>query len=67
MYRKLGDEGASSLLAGLAVLMIPIPFILGGYGVALRQRSPWARVHIESAENDGKVETREGGVVKDES
>ncbi|KAF8848825.1 hypothetical protein BDZ45DRAFT_718491 [Acephala macrosclerotiorum] len=40
--------GTQILLAGLAVLMVPIPFILGSsLGVKLGQRSPWARIHIE--------------------
>ncbi len=47
MYHKLGNQGATSLLAGLAVLMMPIPFVLAKYGVALRKRSPWASIHVE--------------------
>jgi len=52
MYHKLGNQGASSLLAGLAVLMVPIPFVLGRYGRKLRERSPWASVHVEGDEGD---------------
>ncbi|KAE8448794.1 hypothetical protein EG329_008796 [Mollisiaceae sp. DMI_Dod_QoI] len=53
MYHQLGNQGATSLLAGLAVLMVPIPFILGSsLGVKLRHRSPWARIHIEGDDMD---------------
>ncbi|KAN0112228.1 hypothetical protein V8E51_005179 [Hyaloscypha variabilis] len=55
MYNRLGNQGATSLLAGLAVLMVPIPFILRKYGIELRRRSPWAKIHIEhGGEEDGK-------------
>jgi len=52
MYHRLGDEGASSLLAGLAVLLVPIPFVLSSYGVRLRRKSPWARQHMEGGERE---------------
>lgn len=53
MFHKLGNQGAVSLLAGLACLMVPIPFILGRHGARLRERSPWASMHIETADDDG--------------
>ncbi|KAK7525417.1 polyamine transporter [Phyllosticta citriasiana] len=43
MYQTLGLEWASSLLAFLSLLMIPIPFIFFYEGEAIRLRSPWAR------------------------
>ena len=49
-YHARGDEGARSLLAGLAVLMIPNPFIISRYGMALRKKSPWARVRVRGDE-----------------
>ncbi|TAQ86180.1 hypothetical protein B7494_g5474 [Chlorociboria aeruginascens] len=52
MYHKLGNQGATALLAALACIMVPIPFILDTYGLKLRERSPWARVHIEGKEGD---------------
>lgn len=52
MYHRLGNQGATSLLAGLAVLMVPIPFVLEKYGKRLRLRSPWASVHVEDADSD---------------
>jgi len=62
MYHRLGDQGATSLLAGLAVLMVPIPFILRRYGVRLRRRSPWARIHMEDGEGDEEEEGVKQGV-----
>ncbi|TVY60679.1 Efflux pump FUB11 [Lachnellula suecica] len=50
MYGRLGNQGATSLLAGLAVLMVPIPFLFTKYGRRLREASPWARVHIDGDE-----------------
>jgi MFS transporter, DHA1 family, multidrug resistance protein len=46
MYTKLGIGGASSLLGGLAIVFIPIPFLLYKYGEAIRKRSPRARHDI---------------------
>jgi hypothetical protein len=60
MYDRLGDQGATSLLAGLAVLMVPIPFVFTRYGRKLREKSPWAREHIDSDESG--QETRDDGV-----
>ena len=42
-YNKLGYEWASSLLAFLSLLLIPIPFVYFYKGEALRWRSLWAR------------------------
>ncbi|GAA5870316.1 hypothetical protein JCM3774_004639 [Rhodotorula dairenensis] len=36
MYRTLGTGGASSLLGGLAILFIPVPFVLIKYGKRIR-------------------------------
>ena len=47
MFNYLGNQWAASLLAFLAILLIPIPFILERYGRALRLRSPWARQHMD--------------------
>ncbi|KAI0157711.1 major facilitator superfamily domain-containing protein [Xylariaceae sp. FL1272] len=51
MYKGLGNEWASSLLGFLAILLIPIPFILFYKGEAIRLRSPWAREHFEQDED----------------
>ncbi|KDN52663.1 MFS general substrate transporter [Tilletiaria anomala UBC 951] len=39
MYHRLGTMGATCLLAGLNVLMIPVPFLFYRYGAAIRARS----------------------------
>ncbi|KIJ49144.1 hypothetical protein M422DRAFT_28127 [Sphaerobolus stellatus SS14] len=39
MYHKLGSVGATALLAGLTVLMIPLPFIFYKYGAHIRRNS----------------------------
>lgn len=39
LYNALGTDGASALLAGVNVLMIPIPFLLYRYGARIRARS----------------------------
>lgn len=46
MYTRLGLEWASSLLAFLSILLIPIPWLWFYYGEGLRRRSPWAREHF---------------------
>lgn len=47
MYKNEGYNWASSILAFLAILMIPIPFVLQKYGVKLRTRSPYASQHMD--------------------
>ncbi|KAK4541429.1 hypothetical protein LTR36_008030 [Oleoguttula mirabilis] len=47
MFENLGYRWAGSLLAFLALLLVPIPFILSRYGFELRKRSPWAREHMD--------------------
>ncbi|KAK5108741.1 hypothetical protein LTR62_007888 [Meristemomyces frigidus] len=54
MFTKLGYQWAASLLAFLALLLVPIPFILERYGVRLRRRSPWAREHIDEDPGEDK-------------
>ncbi|KII93520.1 hypothetical protein PLICRDRAFT_152327 [Plicaturopsis crispa FD-325 SS-3] len=39
MYKRLGAPGATALLAGLATLMAPLPFIFFRIGARLRERS----------------------------
>ncbi|KAG4439814.1 hypothetical protein IFR05_004712 [Cadophora sp. M221] len=43
MYKKLGVGGASSLLGGLSIVFIPIPFVLHKYGERIRKASKRAR------------------------
>ena len=54
MYNTLGKHGATSLLAGLACCLVPIPFILAKYGLRLRERSKWASKHIGAEEVEGE-------------
>lgn len=42
MYNKLGTVGATALLAGLATLMAPLPFVFRRIGGKLRERSRFA-------------------------
>lgn len=42
MYHKLGDQWASSLLAFLALAMLPFPFLFFKYGKRLRNKSKFA-------------------------
>lgn len=39
LYRALGTVGATALLAGLNVLMLPVPFVFYKYGARKRARS----------------------------
>ncbi|CAK5262687.1 unnamed protein product [Mycena citricolor] len=42
MYNKLGTVGATALLAGLATIMVPLPFIFYRMGPELRAKSRFA-------------------------
>jgi DHA1 family multidrug resistance protein-like MFS transporter len=46
MYKKLGINWASSLLAFLGIAFIPIPFVLYKYGKQIRNKSKLARKDI---------------------
>lgn len=45
MFASLGTQWAGTVIAGLACLLAPIPFILERYGPSLRARSPFAFEH----------------------
>lgn len=47
MFENEGYNWAGSILAFLAILLVPIPFILERYGTRLRARSPYARQHMD--------------------
>nr|POF04072.1 putative prephenate dehydrogenase [nadp(+)] [Quercus suber] len=47
MFENEGYQWAGSILAFLALVLVPIPFILEKYGETLRRRSPWAAQHME--------------------
>jgi len=55
MYRKLGYPWASSLLAFLSILLIPIPFVFLYKGELLRARSPWARRNFYACSKDAPM------------
>lgn len=42
MYNKLNPRWASTLLAGITLFLIPIPFILYRYGAYIRRTSKYA-------------------------
>ena len=44
MFHKLGVGPAMSILGGVAVIVIPVPFIFMKYGLALRRKSHFAPV-----------------------
>lgn len=52
LFTGLGSQGAGTLLAGLAVILVPIPFVWSRYGRLLREKSPWARQHMDDLEGD---------------
>lgn len=47
MFENEGYNWAGTILACLAILLVPIPFILERYGPRLRARSPYARQHMD--------------------
>ncbi|KAM0312368.1 hypothetical protein ACHAO8_006370 [Botrytis cinerea] len=48
MFVNLGYNWAGTILACLAVLLVPIPFILEKYGYRLRARSSFAKQHMDN-------------------
>lgn len=50
MFVNEGYQYAGLILACLALVLMPIPFVLGRYGLKLRQKSPWAREMMEYEE-----------------
>lgn len=53
MFENLGYDWAGTVLASLALLLSPIPFVLEKYGKTLRAKSPYAREHMDDVD-DGK-------------
>ncbi|KAF2131026.1 MFS general substrate transporter [Dothidotthia symphoricarpi CBS 119687] len=45
LFLRVGSRNASLVLAAIAVLLAPIPFVLEKRGASLRKRSPWAVAH----------------------
>ncbi|KUI59671.1 Caffeine resistance protein 5 [Cytospora mali] len=52
LFTELGYQWAGTLLAGLAMILVPIPFVWSRYGRLLREKSPWARQHMDDLESD---------------
>ncbi|KAK7964287.1 hypothetical protein PG988_011261 [Apiospora saccharicola] len=52
LFTSLGYQWGASLLGLLAVVLIPIPFVLVRYGPTIRRKSPWASQHLEN--DDGE-------------
>ncbi|KAM7196242.1 fluconazole resistance [Naviculisporaceae sp. PSN 640] len=46
MYHNLGVGPGSSICAGFAVLLIPVPFVFYRYGKRIRKRSKWSRESV---------------------
>jgi len=54
MYANLGVGPGSSIPAGLAVLLIPVPFVFYAYGKRIRAGSKWSRASVyEGAKEKG--------------
>lgn len=52
LFKNEGYQWAGSILAFLACVLVPIPFILRAYGPRLRRRSPFARSKLEMHDSD---------------
>jgi hypothetical protein len=47
MFINEGTKNATIILAAMAMVLVPIPYVLAKYGRTLRRRSPWAQEHID--------------------
>jgi DHA1 family multidrug resistance protein-like MFS transporter len=54
MFEAMGVGGAGSLIAGIACLLAPIPFVFYRYGEPIRKRSKFAPTEPASGEDTGK-------------
>ena len=64
MFDALGVGGGGSLIGGVAVLLVPIPFIFYKYGKSIRRRSKFAPTpdtKDDNEEPDSKRDEEEGG------
>ncbi|EKG17153.1 Sugar transporter conserved site [Macrophomina phaseolina MS6] len=52
LFTRLGFRWAGLLLAALALVLVPIPFVWSRYGRVLRERSPWAREHMDDLDGE---------------
>lgn len=65
MFESMGVGGAGSLIAGVACLLAPIPFIFYRYGEPIRKRSKFAPT--EDAEGEKRDEENEAGSISGNS
>ncbi|KAJ9650176.1 hypothetical protein H2198_010512 [Neophaeococcomyces mojaviensis] len=56
LFSNEGYNWAGTILGCLALLLVPIPFILERYEVKLRAKSPYARQHMDETDDDGEEE-----------
>jgi MFS family permease len=47
LFTNEGFQWAGTILAFLALVLVPIPFVLSRYGRQLRLKSPWAQQHMD--------------------
>lgn len=60
MFTSLGIGGGGSLIAGVATLLAPIPFVFYKYGERIRVKSRFAPTpHAQSQNNDGPGEEKD--------
>ncbi|KAM3084051.1 hypothetical protein ACMFMG_001841 [Clarireedia jacksonii] len=52
MFENEGYNWAGSILAFLAMVLVPIPFVLERWGPRIRARSPWARQHMDDDDDN---------------
>lgn len=60
LFENEGCNWAGTILACLAILLVPIPFILERYGTILRTKSPYARQHMDGIDSDEDEDEEEG-------
>ncbi|KAK5947454.1 hypothetical protein PMZ80_001604 [Knufia obscura] len=60
MFENEGYNWAGTILGGLAILLVPIPFILERYGTRLRAKSPYARQHMDDGDLDEDSDRSDG-------
>lgn len=58
LFENEGFQWAGSILAFLALVLVPIPFVMERYGHALRRRSPWCAQHMEGGGEEEGAESK---------
>lgn len=52
LFTNAGYNWAGTILGCLAILLVPVPFILERFGTRLRAQSPYARQHMDDTADD---------------